>query len=203
MSAFLENYEDVNTRIKRFRAEFPSARMVSVIEAMDLAAGWILFKAEIYREYEDLHPSSVGYAYGHVATYPANMKKWYVEDTETSSYGRAIAALIPVGNSATRENMARVEYEATPSKNEPDLWATLTVKQTEVETGTAALGSTLTLVKDALETPPQVEAQVQAPHCRHGQMSFKSGTSAKTGKDYTGYTCTFPDRDQQCKAIWL
>ena len=199
MSAFLENYEDVNTRIKRFRGEFPSARMICTIEDMNLTEGWILFKAVIYREYEDHEPSATGYAYGHVGTYPANMKKWFVEDTETSAYGRAIAALIPVDNRATKEDMARVEY-AKPVPASDDLWATLTVKQTEKETGTSALGSTLTLVKDALETPAE---PVQAPHCRHGQMNFKQGTSAKTGKDYTGYTCPSNERDQQCKPIWL
>ena len=199
MNAFLENYEDVNTRIKRFRGEFPSARMICTIEDMNLAEGWILFKAVIYREYEDHEPSATGYAYGHVGTYPANMKKWFVEDTETSAYGRAIAALIPVDNRATKEDMARVEY-AKPVPASDDLWATLTVKQTEKETGTSALGSTLTLVKDVLETPA---APVQAPHCRHGEMNFKQGTSAKTGKDYTGYTCPSNERDQQCKPIWL
>ena len=198
MSAFLENYEDVNTRIKRFRGEFPSARMICTIEEMNLAEGWILFKAVIYREYEDQEPSATGYAYGHVGTYPANMKKWFVEDTETSAYGRAIAALIPVDNRATKEDMARVEY-AKPVPVSDDLWATLTVKQTELETGASALGSTLTLVKDALETPA---APVQSPHCRHGQMNYKNGTS-KTGKPYTGYVCPSDDRAQQCAAIWL
>ncbi len=199
MSAFLENYEDVNTRIKRFRGEFPSARMICTIEDMNLAEGWILFKAVIYREYEDHEPSATGYAYGHVGTYPANMKKWFVEDTETSAYGRAIAALIPVDNRATKEDMARVEY-AKPVPVSDDLWATLTVKQTELETGASALGSTMTLVKDTLETPA---APVQSPHCRHGEMLFKTGTSKTTGNPYTGYTCKSTDRSDQCKPVWL
>ena len=199
MSGFLDNYEDVNTRIKRFRAEFPSARMVATIEDMDLAAGWILFKASIYREYEDFEPSATGYAYGHVATYPANMKKWFIEDTETSAYGRAIAALSPGESRPTKKDMERVEY-SKPAIPSDDLWATLTVKQTEVETDTLTLGSTLTLVKEALATPP---APAQNPYCRHGAMNYKTGTSSKTGKDYTGYTCPSNDREQQCKPIWL
>jgi hypothetical protein len=95
--------------------------------------------------------------------------------------------------------MEKVETSKTVYPSD-DLWATLTVKQTEVETDTSTLGTTLTLVKDALSTPP---APVQAPHCRHGQMNYKTGTSAKTGKDYTGYTCPSNDREQQCKPIWL
>ena len=197
--SFLDNYEDVNSRIARFRREYPSARMIATIEDMDLAAGWVLFKAEIYREYEDHVPSATGYAYGNVKTLQPHMARWFIEDCETSAYGRCIAALIPSETRPTRQDMEKVET-SKPVPVTDDLWATLTVKQTEKETGTSALGSTLTLVKDALETPAE---PVQAPHCRHGQMNFKQGTSAKTGKDYTGYTCPSNERDQQCKPIWL
>ena len=33
---FMDNYEDVNSRIKRFRAEFPSGRLIAFIEDIDL-----------------------------------------------------------------------------------------------------------------------------------------------------------------------
>ena len=202
MSSFLDNYEDVNTRIKRFRDLYPSARLISTIEDMNLEAGWILFKAEIYREYEDHVPSATGYAYGHVGTYPANMKKWFVEDTETSAYGRAIAALIPTNNRATKQDMERLEY-SKPAIPSDDLWATLTVQQTEVETGTAALGSVLTLVKDKLDEPAKPATPQPNPFCKHGEMLFKSGVSAKTGNSYTGYTCKSKDRSDQCKPVWM
>ena len=194
--SFLDNYEDVNTRIKRFRVEYPSARMVCTIEDMNLEAGWILFKAEIYREFEDHVPSSTGYAYGHVGTYPTNMKKWFVEDTETSAYGRAIAALIPTDMRPTRQDMEKAAIvDSVPSD---DLWATLTVKQTEVETGTTTLGTALSLVKDTIDQPSTAN-----PYCKHGEMVFKTGTSKTTGKPYTGYTCPNQDRNDQCKPVWL
>jgi hypothetical protein len=201
--SFLNNYEDVNARIKRFRHEFPAARLIATIEDMNLAEGWILFKAEIYREYEDHVPSATGYAYGHVGTYPANMKKWFVEDTETSAYGRAIAALIPTDTRATKQDMERVEY-SKPAIPSDDLWATLTVKQTETETGTQHVGNVLTLVQErVLDEPPHPTPTPQPPHCRHGEMLFKSGTSQKTGNPYTGYTCKSTDRSDQCKPVWL
>lgn len=194
MSGFLDNYEDVNTRIKRFRAEFPSARMVSVIEDMDLAAGWILFKAEIYREYEDHVPSATGYAYGHVGTYPANMKKWFVEDTETSAFGRAIAALTPSDARPTRQDMERVEYSkpATPSD---DLWATLTVTKTEAIAGAEPVGNLLTLVKE--DASPQ-----RNPFCSHGEMRLNKSKPG-AAKAWSGYFCPAKDRDSQCTPIWL
>ena len=34
--------------------------------------------------------------------------------------------------------------------------------------------------------------------CRHGQMTFRSGTSKTTGKPYSGYFCPNQDRNDQC-----
>jgi len=195
MSNFLENYETANDTIIRFRKENVTGRIVTHVQDSDLAAGWILVRAEIYREYEDTVPSAVDFAYGNVATYPQNMKKWFVEDTVTSCIARAIKLLSPSTTRPSREDMARVEYEATPSKDETDLWATLTVKQTEIETGTEHIGSVLTLVKEEM-TPPQ------GPHCKHGYMEEKKGVG-KTGKPYQGYVCPSKNRDDQCKPVWL
>ena len=62
MSWNLENYEDVNARIKRFRAEFPTGRLEAFIEDIDIKAGHILIKALAYRTYEDEKPAAVDYA---------------------------------------------------------------------------------------------------------------------------------------------
>ena len=195
MSNFLENYETANDTIIRFRKEHPTGRVITSIQDAELAAGWVLVKAEIFREYEDTVPSAVDFAYGNVATYPQNMKKWFVEDTVTSCIARAIKLLSPTATRPSREDMARVEYEPTPSQASDDLWATLTVKQTEIETGTQALGSVLTLVKEEM-TPPQ------SPHCKHGYMVEKKGIG-KTGKPYQGYVCPSKEQSDQCKAVWL
>jgi hypothetical protein len=197
VSGFLDNYELANDTIKRFRHEFPSGRIVALIEDANLSEGWILFKAEIYREFEDAVPSAVDYAYGNVATYPANMKKWFVEDTSTSCISRAIKLLSPTETRASREDMARVEYEPTPTN---DLWATLTVKQTEIETGTEHVGNVIAMVKEKLDEPATPQPN---PFCKHGEMLFKSGTSAKTGNPYQGYTCISKNREDQCKPVWL
>jgi hypothetical protein len=198
MSDFLKDYEGANDTIIRFRREFPFGRITTVIADAELAAGWILFRAEIYREFEDQHPSATGYAYGNVAAYPQNMKKWFVEDTETSAIARAIKLLTPTTTRPSKEEMARVEYEATPSKAEDDLWATLTVKQTELETGSQSLGTVISLVKDKIEAAPP-----QTPVCKHGHMLFKKGVSKTTGNPYEGYTCLSTDRNDQCKPVWL
>jgi hypothetical protein len=201
MSSFLDGYESANDTIIRFRKEHPTGRVVTSIQDSGLDKGWVLVKAEIFREYEDTVPSAVDFAYGNVATYPQNMKKWFVEDTVTSCIARAIKLLSPSATRPSREDMARVEYEATPSQNEDDLWATLTITKTETDlsTDTRALGNVIELVKKELVDQPVP----QTPVCKHGRMLFKSGNNKTTGKPYEGYTCPSAQRDDQCKPVWL
>ena len=84
MSNFLEGYEDVNARIIRIRAEYPSLRLVAYIEDIDITKGYVLIKAEAYREYEDLVPSAVDYAYEVRSDRGVNQHFW-VENAVTSA----------------------------------------------------------------------------------------------------------------------
>jgi hypothetical protein len=201
MSFDLSSYEDVNARIKRFRTEFPSGRLIAVIEKEDLNAGWLLIRAEAYREYEDEKPSAVDYAYGNVANLPHNMKKWLVEDTTTSAYGRVIGLLSPSDNARpTRQDMEKVERLQAQPAVEVDLWATAT-PAVKVD----GVGS----VRPAAETIADIKAQLggeildAAPICSHGRMVYKEGVSPKTGSKYRGYTCSSKSRGDQCKPVWL
>jgi hypothetical protein len=196
----LSEYEDVNSRIKRFRAEYPSGRLVCYIEDADLAAGWVLIKAEAYREYEDAVPSATDYALGNVATYPQNMKKWFIEDTVSSAYGRVIGLLTPSlqhKNRSTAQDMARVD--TTPPVSNEDPWATLTFKTTESVGSAEPVGNVLQLVAQQLGG----EIVEDSPSCTHGRMIYKEGKSAKTGNAYKGYTCPSKVRTDQCKPVWL
>ena len=196
MSNFLENYESANDTIIRFRKEHVTGRIVTSIQDAQLTAGWVLVKCEVFKEYEDTVPSAVDFAYGNVATYPQNMKKWFVEDTVTSCIARAIKLLSPSAARPSREDMARVEFEATPSKDESDLWATLTVTTAETQTGAEPVGNLLTLVK---ETPP---APQRNPFCTHGEMRLNKSKPG-AAKTWSGFFCPEKDRDAQCTPIWL
>ncbi len=189
---FLDNYEDVNTRIKRFRSEFETGRLIAFIEDIDLDKGTILVRAEAYRNYEDTVPSAVDYAFGNVATYPQNMKKWYIEDTFTSAYGRVIGLLSPSeGGRPTAQDMAKVET-ATAS-TEPDYWTTKFVAD-DIPTLSTAMA---TIEQGLGGVLPEA-----APRCSHGTMVWAEGKSAKTGKDWAAYKCTERIRDKQCNPIW-
>jgi hypothetical protein len=193
--SFLDTYEDVNTRITRFRSEFTSGRLIAVIEDKDLTAGWVLIRAEAYKEFEDAVPSAVDYAYGNVASLTANMRKWLVEDTSTSAIGRVIGLLSPSpAGRPTRQDMERVE--AVPAS--PDPWATLTITQTAKDTGTTSLATAVAEIGNQLGG----ELVAAAPRCPHGTMIWAEGTSSKTGKPWAAYKCTEKQRANQCDPYW-
>jgi hypothetical protein len=192
--SFLDNYEDVNARITRFRSEFPSGRLITVIEDKDLTAGWVLVRAEAYREFEDTVPSAVDYAYGNVASLTANMRKWLVEDTSTSAIGRVIGLLSPSpAGRPTRQDMERVEVlPATP-----DPWATLTITQTAKETGTTSLNTAMKEIGAQLGG----ELVAEPARCAHGTMIWKQA-AAGSPKNWGGYFCTEKTKATQCPPYW-
>jgi len=173
MSFDLSNYEDVNSRIKRFRLEFPTGRLIAYIEDIDIVKGYILMKAEAYRSDADLTPAAVDYAFEIRTDRGVNQLNW-VENCTTSVYGRVIGLLTPSEiNRATKQDMEQVaasENVIKPAKwfpNEGDSWGDET-----------------------------------SPTCDHGLRMLREGISEKTGKAFHGWVCTLKDRDQQCKPIW-
>lgn len=186
---FLDNYEDVNSRIKRFRAEHPTGRLVAYIENMDLDKGTILIRAEAYREYEDSVPSAVDYAYGNVANLTNTMKRWLVEDTVTSAYGRVIGLLSPSeGGRPTRQDMDKVETY-TPSA---DPWGIA------VEEGMHTMTTAVIDIKQEIGEP----LDSVSPRCPHGSMLWTEGLAKATGKPYAMYKCSEKTKERQCQPIW-
>jgi len=189
--SFLDNYEDVNSRITRFHSEFPSGRLIAVIEDKDLTAGWVLIRAEAYKEYEDVMPSAVDYAYGNVASLTANMRKWLVEDTSTSAIGRVIGLLSPSpAGRPTRQDMERVEV--LPASADP--WATVKIAQ---DTGTTAL----TTAMKEIGTQLGGELVAEPARCAHGTMIWKQA-AAGSPKNWGGYFCTEKTKATQCTPYW-
>jgi hypothetical protein len=87
-----DEYITVHERIEKFYARFPRGRIITTIIEHSAETGFILIRAEIYRDPEDALPAATGHAYelrsaGHVQAGS------YVEVCETSSVGRALALL--------------------------------------------------------------------------------------------------------------
>jgi hypothetical protein len=187
---FLDNYEDVNARIKRFRSEFPTGRLIAYIEDIDVIKGTVLVKAEAYREYDDALPSAVDYAFGNVAHLTNNMKKWLIEDTVTSAYGRVIGLLTPSEHARpTVQDMQKVEN--LPA--DPDPWSNRAAIE-DMPTMASAIGE----IEQSLGGA-QVAA---APRCSHGTMIWAEGTAKATGKPWAAYKCTEKNRANQCNPYW-
>ncbi|HEV2864820.1 MAG TPA: hypothetical protein VGX48_27755 [Pyrinomonadaceae bacterium] len=88
----LDEYVTVHERIERFYAKFPQGRITTTILEHSAETGFILIKAEVFRDADDTLPAATGHAYelrssGHV------QQGSYVEVCETSSVGRALALL--------------------------------------------------------------------------------------------------------------
>jgi len=194
MTFNLENYEDVNSRIKRFRAEHITGRIETEIIEINVKDGYVIVKASAYREHEDTVPAAIDYAFEQRSDRGVNRDFW-IENCSTSAIGRVIGLLMPSETRPTRQDMEKVErLQAVPNV---DLWVTQTV--------TEGVGS----VRPAAESIEAIRGQLggeivdQSPNCAHGRMVFKEGISPKTGNKYSGYTCSSKTRGDQCKPIWL
>ena len=189
MSNFLEGYEDVNARIIRARSEYPTLRLVAHIEDIDITKGYILVKAEAYKTYEDEKPSAVDYAFEMRSDRGVNLHFW-VENAITSAYGRVIGLLTPGGIArSTKQDMEKVEAlsakDVAPVSD--DLWATTASILTSIEAVKNELGGTLLQGK---------------PECKHGVRVWKTGTSAKTGREWGNYSCVEKSKANQCEPVW-
>ncbi len=190
MSGFLDNYELANDTIKRFWVENPSGRILPIIVDIDLSAGWVLFKVEVYKEFEDHQPSAIGHAYGNVNYYPANMKRWFIEDSETSAIARAIKLLTPSAERPSREDMEKVEA-LKPVPDNQDFWAT---------NPAAEAIPTLAQAVETLATQMGAKIEPGVPTCNHGARVWRSGE--KNGKAWGNYSCVEKTRANQCAPYW-
>ncbi|MCA1643766.1 MAG: hypothetical protein LC785_17915 [Acidobacteria bacterium] len=87
-----EDYVPVAERIVKFYERFPEGRIVTHIIEHDRDSGFVLIRAEVYRNADDASPAATGHAYefkdaGYV------QRTSYIEVAETSAVGRSLAFL--------------------------------------------------------------------------------------------------------------
>lgn len=203
MAFNLDSYEDVQSRVKRWQLAFPVGRIVTDVIQFDAVKGHILVAASVYREHEDTLPAAVDYAFGDAATYPAQMRKFYVEDTCTSAIGRAISLVLETTSKATKQDMAKVERIKNDERSEAIANAPLAVNNTWDEfVGKEPTPEPVTLAQ-AAELVQQTFGEAEPiPTCSHGTRKVKTGV--KNGKAWSGAMCadgTLPQA-QQCSPIW-
>ena len=204
MAFNLDNYEDVQSRVKRFQEAFPVGRIVCDVIQFDAVKGHILVAASVYREHEDTFPAAVDYAFGDAATYPAQMRKFYVEDTCTSAIGRSISLILETTSKATKQDMAKVERIKNDERSAVIANAPLAVNNTWDEFVSEEPKQEVTTLQEAAEMVQQAFGEAEPiPTCSHGSREIKEGVSAG-GKAWRGAMCNVrgASKGDRCPPIW-
>lgn len=204
---FLDNYEASRERLERWLSSFPLGRIETRIVEFSAEKGYVLVEAKAFRNYDDVLPAGIDYAHGYVGAYQQNMKRWFVEDTVTSAIMRVQQLVMGGAERTVREVMEQIEN--TPAKianadKEHDYWTTKfgdvpSYKTAEAaeQSGIPSFGSSVDEIKKQLGG----ELVAEAPQCRHGHRVWRTGKSAKTGKDWANYSCVGRKPDQ-CEPVW-
>jgi len=207
---FLDNYEGNKERTDRWIATFPLGRLEAHIVNFDAEKGSILVQAKAWRDQNEIEPAGIDYAFGYLAAYNANMKRWFVEDTVTSALMRVMALVMGGTEKATRETMQQVETMTTKvatadPKQEYDYWTTKhgDVPSFKSEDELSAAEKAQTIGGAIQEVTSQLGGEMlkEAPQCQHGHRVWREGVSAKTGKAWGNYSCV-ERKPNQCDPVW-
>ena len=203
---FLDGYEASRERLERWLGNFPLGRIETRIVEFSAEKGYVLVEAKAFRNYDDVLPAGVDYAYGYQGAYQQNMKRWFVEDTVTSAIMRVQQLVMGGAERSTKEVMEQVER--TPAKvtntDSTDYWTTKfgdvpsykTAAEAE-QSGIPSLGSSM----DEIAKQLGGELVKEAPQCSHGHMIWKQSHDGSP-KTWGGYFCTERTKATQCPPRW-
>jgi hypothetical protein len=203
----LADYEPVEVRLEKFIKDYPAFRIATELEVVE--ATRYIVKAYLYKDVSDSVAWATGYAEETVSSRGVNQTS-ALENCETSAIGRALAnaGYAPKGKRPSREEMTKV---VTPRITKPavqdvvpdnqDYWTTPVNQYMKVVDAPVTLDKAMENIAAIIGTPEAAEV----PSCSHGSMVWKTGHSAKTGKDWAAYQCTALGHsgfEGKCPAIW-
>ena len=207
---FLDNYEGNKERTDRWIATYPEGRLEAHIVEFNAEKGYVLIQAKAWRNQTEIEPAGIDYAYGYLAAFNANMKRWMIEDTSTSALMRVMALVMGGSEKATRETMQQVETMSTKvaiadPKQEYDYWTTKhgDVPSFKSEDELTAAEKAQTIGGAIQEVTAQLGGEMlqEAPQCSHGHRVWREGVSARTGKAWGNYSCV-ERKPNQCDPVW-
>ena len=211
----MDDYEDVATLNIWLNENYPMNRVEVGVISHDPDKGYILVKASVYRDSNDLYPATTNIAFGSRDQYNRNMARFYCEDVATSAIGRAIIILKGYQKTATKESMVQVveaqeeiakvkakmadtgkQYVPVPVPDDP--W-------TQSFAGPpATIEQAVDTIKDILGGTTEKDIQ----RCPHGNMIWKTGKS-KANKPWGHFRCVnqvtagMPGASgDKCEHIW-
>ncbi len=178
-----QDYVTVAERIEKFYERYPEGRIITHIVEHDAERGFILMRAEVYRNADDAEPVASGHAYelkseGYV------QRTSYIEVCETSSVGRALAmAGFEVRRGiASREEMEKVARfsQEKPARREPATAAPTTPKK-QAPAEPAANPESLATDEQKAEILKHLEKL--RPNDRKSQRSLLMDLTGKQSRD--------------------
>jgi len=202
----LDEYTTVRERTIEFWKRYPNGRIEP--EILEWSDKRFIVAARLYREATDEKPFSTGFANEVIADRGVN-KDFALENATTSAIGIACGhANIGIDkHKPSREEMQKViakkaEKPAVQDvKPEQDYWTTPVNDYMKVVDAPVTLEKAMENIADIIGTPEAAEV----PQCKHGSMVWKTGHSAKTGKDWASYQCTALGHsgfEGKCPTIW-
>jgi hypothetical protein len=202
----LADYEPVEVRLEKFIKDYPAFRIATELEVVE--ATRYIVKAYLYKDVSDSVAWATGYAEETVSSRGVNQTS-ALENCETSAIGRALAnaGYAPKGKRPSREEMSKVvaQKPVKPAVQdvvpEQDYWTTPVNQYMKVVDAPVTLDKAMENITAIIGTPEAAEV----PSCSHGSMVWKTGHSAKTGKDWAAYQCTALGHsgfEGKCPAIW-
>ncbi len=203
----LSEYTTVRERLIEFWKRYPNGRIET--EILEWSDHRFIVAARLYRETTDEKPFSTGLA-NEVITDRGVNKDFALENGATSALGIACGhANIGIDkHKPSREEMSKV-VASKPSKppvaevkpDDQDYWTTPVNEYMKVVDAPVTLDKAIDNVAAIMGT----EEASEVPTCSHGSMVWKTGHSAKTGKDWAAYQCTALGHagfEGKCPAIW-
>ena len=203
----LDEYTTVRERVIEFWKRYPNGRIEA--EILDWSDKRFIVAARLYRETTDEKPFSTGFA-NEVITDRGVNKDFALENGLTSAIGVACGhANIGIDkHKPSREEMNKVvskKAEKPPvaevKPEDQDYWTTPVNEYMKVVDAPVTLEKAMENVAAIIGTSEAAEV----PQCKHGSMVWKTGHSAKTGKDWASYQCTALGHsgfEGKCPTIW-
>ena len=204
----LADYETVEVRLEKFIKDYADFRIATELEVVEKDR--YIVKAYLFKTASDSVAWATGYAEEKITDRGVNSTS-ALENCETSAIGRALAnaGYAAKGKRPSREEMTKVVaqkpvkpvvQDLVPAQ-EQDYWTTPVNDYMKVVDAPVTLEKAMENIAAVMGTGEAAEV----PQCKHGSMVWKTGHSAKTGKDWAAYQCTALGHsgfEGKCPAIW-
>jgi hypothetical protein len=199
----LADYETVEVRLEKFIKDYPDFRIATELEVVERDR--YIVKAYLFKTTSDSLSWATGYAEEKITDRGVNSTS-ALENCETSAIGRALAnaGYAAKGKRPSREEMSKVvaQKPVKPAVADvQDYWTTPVNEYMKVVDAPVTLEKAMENIAAVMGT----EEAAEVPQCKHGSMVWKTGHSAKTGKDWAAYQCTALGHsgfEGKCPAVW-